>query len=650
MKSMMNKAMLTTLVGLALSGSAVSLAADVQDTVYDFGEAITTASRMAEKKIDVPADTTVITAENIEKGNYANVSDALKANDIPVVQHGFGAYPEINGDTRVMVLVNGRKMNWEHLVMSGDNNAIDINQIPMENVERIEVVKGPNSALYGSRAVAGVINIITKEPEEGNKTTVRAEYGTWKARKGSIITQGGDANDRYMLTYSKEKRNSYNYKDKNGNTHVFPSSEIDHDDVTLRYDHNYSDDRLTFDITRSEKKDGYGIYLMDPFKGQSYGDGEKIRNIDVSYGVTYTFGALTEGEGTYIRAYRNTEKSDSVFGSNGSWYFHNLSLDVVEGQKTWFLGDHTVVAGVAHHDEHINETNDDKSTNKKAVTQAFYVEDKWNLGHEWSLNYGTRYEHHNVFGGDWTSHVGINKKLSDDTHVYLSWGQAVNNPTLKMLYANTKYWKGNPDLKPEKSYTTTLGIDSKVNDKLSVSASVYDSHLKDAQTWVGGYKDEQLKEYVKGYYENINKEKRRGLNLSATYKIDDAWKVRGAYHYSQIRQDDGKGGGYKNWPNNRQPNAYSMEVSYDKNRWSVSSQFNYITGRSTSQYSASSYFTWDMNVNYRLNQNTKFYVKGYNLTNRSYETVPYTEFGTNKVIPAYAMPERHFVIGMEHSF
>ena len=155
MKSMMNKAMLTTLVGLALSESAVSLAADVQDTVYDFGEAITTASRMAEKKIDVPADTTVITAETIEKGNYSKVSDALKANNVPVVQKGFAAYPELNGDTRVLVMVNGRRMNWDHLVVSGASNAVNIDQIPMENVERIEVVKGPNSALYGERAVAG---------------------------------------------------------------------------------------------------------------------------------------------------------------------------------------------------------------------------------------------------------------------------------------------------------------------------------------------------------------------------------------------------------------------------------------------------------------------------------------------------------------
>ena len=70
-------------------------------------------------------------------------------------------------------------MNWDHLVVSGASNAIDIDQIPMDNIDRIEVVKGPNSALYGERAVAGVINIITKTPTMGQKTTVRGELGSW---------------------------------------------------------------------------------------------------------------------------------------------------------------------------------------------------------------------------------------------------------------------------------------------------------------------------------------------------------------------------------------------------------------------------------------------------------------------------------------
>ena len=159
---------------------------------------------------------------------------------------------------------------------------------------------------------------------------------------------------------------------------------------------------------------------------------------------------------------------------------------------------------------------------------------------------------------------------------------------------------------------------------------------------MNGYEVKGTDDYVPGYYINANREKRRGLNLTAHYKIDDSWGVRAGYRYSKIEQDTGNG--FSNWEDNREPNAYSFEVSYDKNRWSVSSLVQYVTGRSEKRYTDTSYVTWDMNVNYRLNEATKFYVKGFNLTNESYEIVPSATLG------AYAMPERHFVIGMEHSF
>lgn len=624
------RAALAALV-LTAGGTTLSYAND-DATVYDLGEVLVTANRVAEKKIDVPADTTVITANDIAKENYSTVSDALKANNVPVVQKGFASYPELNGDTRVLVMVNGRRMNWEHLIVSGDNNAIDIDQFPVENIERIEVVKGPNSSLYGERAVAGVINIITKQGIEGQQTTVRGEVGTWGYRKASIATQGGDENNAYFVTYSKQKQKNYEYKDANGNKHVFPESSIDRDAFTARFDHYYAEDHLSLDFSYSHRNDGFGIYLSDPLTGTAYGSGMKSKTIDTSYGATYYFG---EGNDTFVRTYRNTERANAPFA--GTPYTHDLGLFGLEGQKTWKLGDHTLIGGATFNHETIDETNDGVSFDKSATTKAAYAEDKWDLGNGWTANLGTRYEHHNIFGGDWASHVGINKKLDDRTHVYASWGQAVNNPTLKMLYANSPYWLGNPDLKPEKSYTYTIGADSQINDRLNVSASIYESHLKDALDWVW---DTSISKTV---YYNVNREKRQGLNLSATYKLDDAWKVKGYYNYLRQRVDEGSG--MTNDDKNRHPNTYGVELSYEKNRWSVTNTFQYVTGRSTAYYTDSKFFTWDMNVNYKLNEATKVYVQGFNLTDEAYEVEPY-----NYPVGAYAMPGRHFVAGVEHKF
>ncbi|WP_295238365.1 TonB-dependent receptor [Veillonella sp.] len=631
-RSTVSKAVLTALVVSATSGSVWAANYD-EANLQDLGKVVlVTASRLSEEKVDVPADTTVITAKEIEQGNYNSVSNALKANNVTVVQKGFASYPELNGDTRVLVMVNGRRMNWDHLIVSGDNNAIDIDQFPVENIERIEVVKGPNSSLYGERAVAGVINIITKEGTMGQKTTAKAEVGSWGYWKTGITTQGGDENDAYFVSYSKQRRDNYHYKAANGNSYEFPDSSINRDNVTARYDHYFDDDRMTVDFSYSHRKDGFGIYLSNPLNGTAYGAGMKSKTTDMSYGVTYNFGS---DSGTFVRAYRNTEKANAPFA--GTPYEHDLSMLGLEGQKTWKLGDHTLISGASYNKEKIDETNDGVGFNKSTDNEAIFIEDKWELGQGWTANLGTRYEHHDIFGGEFASHIGLNKKLNENTHAYISWGQAVNNPTLKMLYANSPYWLGNPDLKQEKSHTVTLGVDSQVNDRLLVSASIYESRLKDALDW------EWNNKISKTVYYNINKEKRQGLNLSATYKLDDAWKVRASYNF--LRQKIDEGSGMTNDSKNRHPNSYGLELSYEKNRWYVSNDFRYVTGRSTAYYTDSSYFTWDLNVSYKINDSTKVYAQGLNLTNESYEVEPYST-----PIGSYAMPGRHYVVGVEHTF
>ncbi|WP_251423227.1 TonB-dependent receptor plug domain-containing protein [Veillonella agrestimuris] len=621
----MNQKLLKAIV---LSALTVAIVPTVQAAEYQLDDMIITGTRVKTEVKDVAANVTVINNENIEKGNYSNVSQALQAANVDVVDHGSAAYPVLNGDTRVLVLVNGRRVNFDHLTVSGNDNAVDINQVPMDNVDHIEIVRGPNSALYGQKAVAGVINIITKEPTPETRTTLTAEYGTWNQRRGAITHSGGDELNRYMVTYSREKRDNYDYRDSNGNSHEFPDSYKDREDMTFRYDRFFGKDRATFDFGRSHAKDGYGIYLTNPTQGIAYGQGSKFDSTITNIGVTYTFNQKEKGEGTFLRFTRNGDRTDSPFA--GTPYEHDLRSYTFEGQKNWTVKNHDIVGGIAWEEQHLWENNDGSTMDAKAITKSIFAEDRWTLGDGWSLNLGGRYEHHSDYGGDWTSHVGVNKRLGEDTHVYASWGTAVNNPTLKMRYANTPYMQGNPDLEQETSRTFTVGVDSKINDKLSVSASVYDSKLKNALNWRWNG--------VTRYY-NVDEEKRRGMSLGATYKINDAWRVRAGYDYSRIRING------ENDARNTRPNGYNIGLTYNKNKWDITNNLTYVTGRSD-LYTSNSYFLWDMNINYQWRPDTKFYIKGYNLTNEHYES----SAATNLVRGAYAMPKRHFVAGVTHSF
>ena len=139
---------LTVGTGYALPVSAAEATDEAMQT-YVLDDIVVTASRNETAISDVPADVTLISEADIERGNYKSVSDALKGANVNVVQKGFAAYPVINGDSRVLVMVDGKKVNWDHLVMSGDTNAVNVDQVAIGDVERIEIVRGPNSSLYG---------------------------------------------------------------------------------------------------------------------------------------------------------------------------------------------------------------------------------------------------------------------------------------------------------------------------------------------------------------------------------------------------------------------------------------------------------------------------------------------------------------------
>ena len=613
---------------------------------YDLDEYVVTANRMNVKKKDVAADTVVIDEQTIERGNYSRVSDALKDSGINVVQKAGASFPIINGDSRVIVLVDGRKVQWNHLVVSGAKaGVVDLDSIPMDNVARIEIVRGPNSSLYGNSAVGGVVNIITKTPENGQKTTVSAEYGTWDHRKGTISTQGGDDSLRYMLTYSKEKRGNYDYKSIYGGSREFPNSGIDRTTETLRLDKKLGDDTLTFEFANQERSDGYSLYIKDLANNTpAYSTDAKQDVTERSFDLTYNWGGELGKTNDYLRIYHNQEKYSGGFNSV---YEHNLKTWGADLQKGWDFKNNTLLGGLSYVHDSIWELNgntyaDAIAMDKSASTTAAFLEDHWNLNDGWTLNLGSRIEHHDDFGTDVTSHVGVNKALSPITNAYVSWGQGVNNPTLKMRYADTAFWLGNPDLKQEKSQTFTVGFNSQLTPNTLLEGSVYTSKVNDAIEW----ESYSAPDGIRGMYKNIAEEKRRGMELTLSHVLSDQWKVRAGYSYSKIETKD-KGSSFANWEENNRPNGYLLGLSYTQDKWDGDLTLERVTGCSENYFTGSDYTTLDLGINYRPDEDTKLYLKGYNLTDEAYEVFPTPR---TKKDAAYPMPGRYFVFGVERSF
>ena len=635
---------LTIVTAYAAPSASAEETTDESTQTYETDAIVITASRSDTAISDVPADVTLISGEQIERGNYTSVSDALKGANINVVQKGFAAYPVINGDSRVLVMVDGKKVNWDHLVVSGDTNAVDVDQIAIGDVERIEIVRGPNSSLYGERAVSGVINIITKRPTTGKPSgSFNMQLGSWGEKRAGVNVSGGDEKNTIKVGIAHERRRDFQYKNAYGEKRTFENSDINRTDYNVGFDHILGNDRLRLEFSRHEGDDGYGVSLKNPRTGASSYQGRK-NIVDTGYGVTYMFGSEKEGEGTFLRFYRNEAKSDGGFNSQ---YDHHLRRNAFEGQKLWMLGDKNMLTGgFLWSQEKIHEMSGYIPMDASAITKALFMEDDWQLGRGYALKLGSRLEHHNDFGTDVTSHISLNKKFDRRTHAYISFGQAVNNPSLKMRYADSPYWVGREDLKQERSHTFTIGTDSQITRKWNVSGSLYWSKVKDALRWVNGYTDPMTLVYVRGYYKNVQTEDRRGLELSTRYRADDRWTIRAAYSYAYVDSTDPDKGFLSS---NTRPNGYNLGLSYTQGKWDADLDLNYVTGRSAARFTDSRYLTLDLGVNYHISPEFKVYLKGINLTDESYESIGVTPSAWTSM-GAYAMPSRHFIFGGTYNF
>ena len=228
----------------------------------------------------------------------------------------------------------------------------------------------------------------------------------------------------------------------------------------------------------------------------------------------------------------------------------------------------------------------------------------------------------------------------------ISWGRVFNAPTTDDLFWHqvdssewgTFYTYGDPNLKPEKGYVWTFGGNTKLNEKTSLSASVFYSKITDAIDW--DYTS--VPNYTLAV--NVNKEKRRGLELSLNHDFDDNLSAYASYTYVQVKQD--KGYGFAKDLTTK-PNIYRAGLKYKNADWLFTLNANAVTGQSEKKFVDSSYFTLDLGAQYKINDNAKVFINGYNLTNARY-----AEFGGlyGNGEAKYPMAGRSFIIGAEYTF
>ena len=626
---MRRKRWVTIGITLALmAGSSGALAAENVDVqsggadVYEMDDTIVTAERMPSKTMETPANVAVITAKEIEANHFSSLDEAIgHVNGVSVVRGAGGErqYVRINGDDRVVIMVDGQRLNTDQGELVG-RSSVDMNMLPtMENIQRIEVVKGGGSALYGSDAVGGVINIITKKVYK-NQTKIDMNTGSWNTHNYEITTQGKENDFSWLITGGIQRRGHYDYK-FDGKSPTMENSDYNNNSFSMKLNNRFSDaESLTAYYAHRSIDSGlwncYGTTSEVPgiFAGVSARMQENFNN----YSLTWNFKEDTEVP-AYVRLFYN-EKTVNMGGSDPITFMtiqhapFTTQTQGIDYQDGWKLSDkHTLVAGAEWHESKSSNSNSGYK-NGKTINKSVYVQDSWQLSDRWILVPGLRMDNHSKFGTHWSPKIALNYLADKDTHIYASWGRVFKAPTADDLYTYLPGgWStlGNPDLKPETGYTATLGMDHNFDENISAGVSFFYTELNDAIAWP----QVSPSVYVA---QNVNKEKRTGMELSFKQKLSPMWSYDLGYSYIRREIDKNNGSGMV-LQDNLQPNGYKIGLHYNSGAWKANLLGTIGSGLNEYYYNGnSSYNIWDFNLSYEVNKELTTYFKVNNLTNQEY--------------------------------
>lgn len=551
--------------------------------VYSFDEVVVTATRTENDVKKVPASTQVITQEDIKRGGATSVRNALSmyANIFQKSKVRGGGHDIIIRGMETkhsLVMVNGRRISNE-ADANGLGNAMSLDRININDVEKIEIVRGPSSALYGSEAMGGVLNIITKPSKEqtlltGLEHTSEDTSHWWHADTGRIgnfsMTLDARFNkiNRSMLDTATES-------DPYGTAQTYNAS--------LNYyvnDHSYVNAYM--DYYSQHLKTDMGTPAMKPItlttssgkmslSGQAMleGTGSKAFK-QKNYGISWN--GKTDKNDWQIQAYMSkfnwsTTSSTKVLGSippagmEGMFNYllqkkntydfnhdeHNMWA--IEGRDSLRVNDHhRVTFGAEYVKEKvagtglgsngdgvhsITENGTTKLSSEKTLSSyAAYLQDEIEYG-KWFIVPAIRYDHHSAYGSHTSPKIGVTYNATDHFRIKANYGDGFKAPSVSQLYydldtpmggpGNWVHLTGNPNLKPEKSKSWDLGVEAEFG-KGYGSLTYFDNDVDNLIASIPKGKDS------KGYnlyrYENVNKARIKGLENTLGYRFNDTLEFK----------------------------------------------------------------------------------------------------------------------------
>ena len=603
----------------------------VPDGVADFLDSVKALlpNKLSEAQVNEPkepsippvearqSNTTIITAKEMDEHHDSSVQEALQrvsGVSINDMVPGISSYVKLNGDDRVLILVDGQSLANAQGAGYG-RGSVDLANLPgVGAIDHIEVTKGSGSVRYGSGAVGGVINIVTKKGDR-NESSLDAYTGSWGMHGYTLTNSGRSGKTSWLISGDMERRQYYAFP--NGINADKSRGDIAKESLSLRLDQDLTDDTsLTFKAYH-QTYHGHGSTFLGSYStslpkelqkerlsGWYLSANKPIERLINNYSLTYNFkkNQAQPGFFRYFNDYQRTYWTNHYFTRTQGF----------EWQNNWQVGRHHITAG-AEWTEDMGTNYEATYIDKRRHNTALYTEDAMNFG-KLTVTPGLRIDDNSTYGTHQTPRLAMNYKANDDFNVYASWSRVFSPPRLNdQFYLVTSRGKitsiGNENLKPEEGYTQTLGFQYRMGPKTLLEGSVFHSDLENVIRW--------NRDVTPREPQNLNEEDKRGFELSLKQTINEKWDYELGYSYIHTKVDEGEGLSYDETYN--QPNGYRAGLHYHQGKWQANVDVTAGTGRNDTYYSNNSYVVWNGSASYSPDENTTVYVKVANINNASYD-------------------------------
>lgn len=464
---------LVSACALACSVAPAAHAADAQ-----LGHVVVTATRQPISADAALASVDVIERDEIARAGHSSLLGLLSSR--PGVQMARNGGPGSSGSIFIrgansghtLVLVDGVRIG------SATSGSPVLETIPLELIERIEILRGPASALYGADALGGVIQVFTRKGREGFQPSVRIGAGTDGVREASATLAGGDERLRYSLTAGHERGDGFNAR---------PSSvtAADADDDGFRED--YLSASLALDLGGNDE---IGVNVL-------YSD---MRNwYDAAQPFDSYLDKRAETFGAYLRKQHSADWTSTLRVGHGVDALDNQSnastrsrFDTTQRQLSWqhdvALGGGSLMAAYEFLQQRVKTTSDFEKTRRHI--NAFLL--GW--GGEFdrhNVQLNARHDRNSQFGGKTTGTAAYGYRLSPEWRAHASIGTAFKAPTFNDLYFPLECYGawgcfgGNPDLAPEEALNRELGVAWERNG-VGVDLTYFNNRIKNLIDWSTG--------------------------------------------------------------------------------------------------------------------------------------------------------------------